>query len=87
MLVGSVFGAGSVVYPVVSGYEPNDFELDIVSRKSGHTVMPGDEDRPRVRLGALRREMGIECCDPVVLRRECVTGMVDWAPPATSADQ
>ena len=49
---------GGVVYPVVSGYEPNDFELDIVSRKSGHTVMPGDEDRPRVRLGALRREMG-----------------------------
>src|SRR5947208_7965581 len=32
---------GVSLYPVVSGYEPNDFELDIVSGKSSHTVMPG----------------------------------------------
>ena len=58
MLVGIVFGAGGVAYPVASGYEPNDFELDIVSRKSGHIVMPGMKIGRRCRLGALRREMG-----------------------------
>src|SRR5205814_6738363 len=70
---------GVSLYPVVSGYEPNDFELDIVSGKSGHTVMPGDQDRPRVASWRAAPRDGIECCDPVVLTRECVTGMVDGA--------